>query len=102
VGLDDPRRSHWETSSKNNSCLIDFLLPIIFQGDQTMAPLSIDTSPSTYELSPSSYLVSLLFTYFSSISKVVWIVCSLGECTVEWFKNGKNYNPYESKQDFFK
>jgi hypothetical protein len=22
------------------------------------------------------------------------------ECIVEWFKNGKNYSPYESKQDF--
>jgi hypothetical protein len=24
----------------------------------------------------------------------------LGECIVKWFKNGRNYNPYESKQDF--
>jgi hypothetical protein len=102
MGLDDPRTSHWETSSKNNSCLGDLFLPIIFQGDQTMAPLSNGTFPSTYELSPSSYLVSLLFTSFSSISKVLWIVCFLGECTVKWLKNGKNYNPYESKQDFFK
>jgi hypothetical protein len=23
-----------------------------------------------------------------------------GECTSEWFKNGKNYSPYGSKQDF--
>jgi hypothetical protein len=56
---------------KNNSRLVDLLLSIIFQGDQTMAPLSNDMSPSTYELSSSSYIVSLLFTSFSSISKVV-------------------------------
>ncbi len=24
----------------------------------------------------------------------------LGECIIKWLKNGKNYNPYESKQDF--
>ncbi len=25
----------------------------------------------------------------------------MGECTFKWLKNGKNYNPYESKH-FFK
>jgi hypothetical protein len=27
------------------------------------------------------------------------LIFKLGECTVEWFKNGRNDNPYESKQD---
>ncbi len=40
-----------------NFYLVDLLLPIIFQGDQTMASLSNDKSPSTYELSPSFDLV---------------------------------------------